>query len=392
VRIRRSERLAFRAETYPIPDIARFLRGEAAVTRAERLLAASAGTGEEHPISREQLAALLDVPAARWIEPDVAGLDEGTAAVLARHGWLLREDDDSARARDEAPSSARWNPYAAIYHALTRWRGVQTRDELPVAAESAATVERRAERLRSYGTPPPVFHDRRGRASVELPVPEGDGELRRALLERRTTRAFDRRSSLPTAALGTVLYYGFGCQGVARVSDELELMRRASPSGGGMHPIEAYPLVLRAEGVDPGLYHYRPRDHGLELLERLDEDDARGLALSFVAGQEYFVDAQALVVLTARFERTFWRYRDNDRAFSVVLMDAAHISQTLYLVSAELGLGAFVTAAVNAADIDDALGLDGFHEGTVAVCGFGVRSTARPGLEPDFEPYAPDRA
>jgi putative peptide maturation dehydrogenase len=173
------------------------------------------------------------------------------------------------------------------------------------------------------------------------------------------------------------------------VTDELELVRRASPSGGGLHPIEACVLVARVEGVEPGLYHYRARDHALELLQALDEQGVRALALRFVAGQEYFVDAQALCVLSARFERSYWRYRDNNRAYAVVLMDAAHISQTFYLACTELGLGAFVTAAVNVAEIDEALGLDGFREGALAICGCGIPATARPGLEPEFQPYAP---
>lgn len=366
------------------------------MTRAERLLAASASTGTEHPITLEELAALLAVPAARWVELEETELGEMRAAAFAEQGWLLFEDDADARSRDEALSSAHWNPHAAIYHALTRWHGVRTRTELPPVADSAELAELArkggAELTRRYGPPPAAFHDRGGNRTVGLPVPNGGGGLRRALAERQTARAFDRRASIPTDALGTILYFGFACQGLLQVSQDLELVRRTSPSGGGMHPIEAYPLVARAEDIDAGLYHYRARDHSLELLEQLDEGAVRDLASGFVAGQEYFVDAPLLVVLTARFERSFWRYRDNDRAFQVVLMDAAHISQTLYLVSAELGLGAFITAAVNAADIDDALGVDGFREGTVAIWGCGVRAPARPGLEPEFECYAPASA
>jgi nitroreductase len=47
----------------------------------------------------------------------------------------------------------------------------------------------------------------------------------------------------------------------------------------------------------------------------------------------------------------------------VALMDAAHLAQTFYPVCAELGLGAFVTAAVNGANIEKRLGLDLFTEG-----------------------------
>jgi nitroreductase len=65
-------------------------------------------------------------------------------------------------------------------------------------------------------------------------------------------------------------------------------------------------------------------------------------------------------------------------------MDAAHLSQTLYLVAADLGLGAFVTIAVNARDIERELGLDGVGEGVVAMTGCGPRVNGWSPLEMRF--------
>ena len=100
-------------------------------------------------------------------------------------------------------------------------------------------------------------------------------------------------------------------------------------------------------------------------------DEARAAATAFVCGQTYFGDAHVQVVLTARFDRAFWKYRNHRKALTALLMDAAHLSQTLYLVATELGLGAFVTAAINNTDIEERFGLDGYREGVLAVCGFG---------------------
>jgi nitroreductase len=72
-------------------------------------------------------------------------------------------------------------------------------------------------------------------------------------------------------------------------------------------------------------------------------------------------------------------------------MDAGHLSQTLQLVCTDLGLGAFVTAAINAANVDERLGIDGFEEGAIAACGFGVAAAPDPLLEPDFAPFEPRR-
>ena len=89
-----------------------------------------------------------------------------------------------------------------------------------------------------------------------------------------------------------------------------------------------------------------------------------------------------------RFYRTFWKYRKHQRAYGVILMDAAHLSQTFYLVCAELGLGAFFTAAINGSNVEEKLGLDGFTEGAVAICGCGAPAQNNY-IDPVFQPYVP---
>jgi putative peptide maturation dehydrogenase len=238
-----------------------------------------------------------------------------------------------------------------------------------------------------FGMPPPAFRARDGER-VALPTIERDGQLYETLMRRRTTRSFDPERALPLRDLAAVLRYVFGYHGFARLFGEITTLKRTSPSAGGFHPVEAYPLLLGVDGVLPGLYRYDSRDHALDRLAPVDPVQGRELAAQFVCGQTYFAEAHALVVLAVRFERAFWKYRNHQKALAAVLMDAAHLSQTLYLVCTELGLGAFVTAAVNNADIDERLGLDGYREGTVAVCGFGIPAAERSPFDPVFEPLA----
>ena len=60
--------------------------------------------------------------------------------------------------------------------------------------------------------------------------------------------------------------------------------------------------------------------------------------------------------------------------YRVCVLDAGHLSQTLFLSATEQGLGAFITAAINEVDIERAFGLVGFVDGPLAVCGFGIRA------------------
>lgn len=155
-----------------------------------------------------------------------------------------------------------------------------------------------------------------------------------------------------------------------------------------MHPIEAYPIVSNVRGVEPGIYHYDGRRHLLELLSPLDADEAPRTVTRFLAGQDYFGDAHVSIVLTARFLRSHWKYRRHQKAYVGILMDAAHLSQTLYLVATDLGLGAFVTVAINGREIEERLGLDGIEEGAIAVCGCGVRAPGDSPLELRFSDAA----
>ena len=104
------------------------------------------------------------------------------------------------------------------------------------------------------------------------------------------------------------------------------------------------------------------------------------MATSFMCGQDYLGTAHVSFVFTARFFRSYWKYRRHQKAYATILMEAGHLSQTLYLVSADLGLGAFVTSAINSRDIEARLGLDGVSEGVLAMAGCGCRG-------PDGSPW-----
>jgi putative peptide maturation dehydrogenase len=272
--------------------------------------------------------------------------------------------------------------FAALYHFLSRWEGVDVWHELP----ESELADTEAELVRRWGRPPPPFASRGGK-TVSLPSPTRSGALYELLERRCTTRGFDVAQPMSLEELSVLLYHTFGCRAYARLEAELVVVRKSSPSGGALHPTEAYPVVRDVAGLEPGVYHYDAGAHTLETVATLSADEVRELAVRLAAGQPYAADAHALVVLTSRFVPSFWKYRKHDRAYAVLLMDAAHLSQTFQLVCTELGLGAFVTAAINSADAEDELGLDGFSEGALALCGCG--KPAKSPLDLEFLPYEP---
>lgn len=92
-----------------------------------------------------------------------------------------------------------------------------------------------------------------------------------------------------------------------------------------------------------------------------------------VAQQHWFADAHVVAVLAPRFDRTFWKYRQHAKGYRVVALEAGHLSQTLYLAATDVGLGAFITGAINEKELEQAFGLDPMSQGALAICGFGWR-------------------
>jgi putative peptide maturation dehydrogenase len=176
----------------------------------------------------------------------------------------------------------------------------------------------------------------------------------------------------------------FGAQATEEPAPGIFMLKKNSPSGGGLHPIEAHVLAQRVDGLAPGLYHYHCIDHALEPMPGPVADALAAAAHELVAGQGWFAQAPVLILLVARFQRNFWKYRQHPKAWKVVQLDAGHLSQNLYLSATELGYGAFITAAINDACAEKLFGLDGIGTGAVAVCGFGKR--AAEGANTEFDP------
>jgi putative peptide maturation dehydrogenase len=366
------------------------LRGETRLVSEPALYALSALTGEETPVTRAEVELAIALPADAWTEAEAG--DANALRALAAKGVVVCEEGDERlaelRRRDERLDGEGWNLYGALYYFMTKWRDVDLRAE-GVPELAPLTRAQLEGYVAEQGPPPSPFHALDGdTASVELPLARREGGLYDALAGRKTTREF-AAEPLTLDELALVLYEVYGVHATAPIVGELISIKRTSPSGGGLHPVEAYPLVANVEGIAPGLYHYRAEDHVLELVEALAADEVRTLTARFVCGQTYFASAAVSIVLTARFFRNHWKYRRHQKALGAILMDAAHLSQTLYLVAAELGLGAYVTAAVNALEIEERLGLDGYGEGVLAVSGFGRRPPGRSRFEPNFTPYVP---
>ena len=399
--IKRSRYFVVVFEDQPVVDLGAFLRGRAELSYETRISVISPVAEATHLLTPGELELLRRIPERRWTAKSqitaAHEVSEESLDDLVAKGLLISDADDpvaeSMRQREEGLAGCPWHPLAAAYHLMVKnpW-GLDQRDEqiidVAVTPESQAAADRF---VAKHGMPPAPFHEVPGDGeSLRLPLIEKQGGLYRALAARKTVRAFDSGRPMRQEDLATALYYVFGCHGHASLTKGLVVLRKTSPSGGALHPVEVYPLILNVAGVAVGLYHYRVRDHSLVRLRRLERWEAEAIAVGMAAGQGFAAEANVLLLMTARFNRNFWKYRHSVKTHSVVLKDAAHLCQTFYLVCADLNLGAFYIA-YDGPFIEEALGLDGIHEGAIGLAGCGVRLSEGVDHSLDFEPYTPGK-
>ena len=113
-------------------------------------------------------------------------------------------------------------------------------------------------------------------------------------------------------------------------------IRKVYPSGGSLHPLEIYIVVSKCTGLNRGLYHYRPLDHGLDAIKDFDEDAERLLSDAIRSIGRVVDDIPLLFVISSRFRRTAWKYKSI--AYSALLKEVGALYQTMYLVATAMGL------------------------------------------------------
>jgi SagB-type dehydrogenase family enzyme len=211
------------------------------------------------------------------------------------------------------------------------------------AHDAAALFHVNSANLRSRAVPLALDYDHRPPRFKSFPranrirLPAGHFRVAQtvgaALQHRRSCREFALRR-LPLTVLSQILYLSHGVRGVRDVEGE-KVLDRCSPSAGGLYPIELYVATQMVDGVPDGIHHYDARFHRLEqVLAGTFHHQLADLTI----GQDMIRTANLVVVLTAIFRRTMWKY--GVRGYRYAWLDAGHVGQNLYLAAGAMQLGA----------------------------------------------------
>lgn len=261
---------------------------------------------------------------------------------------------------------AAWNPAAGFFHFSTK--------DTRFAPDQWAALEQLKAQARHAPMPLPV-KNYRGTNTWKLPWIASETEFPAILKNRRTWRKFGH-GALPLEKLAQALQLTFGIQRWVRVPGLGRAALKTSPSGGCLHPVEAYVLAQRVKGLPRGLYHYNAASHRLEWIR---EGPSQPILTKNLGYQWWFAKAPFLVLMTVVFGRTRWKY-DFPRAYRSILIEAGHLCQTFCLTSTWLGLAPFSTIAYTDTQWEKWLGLDGISESVIYVAGAGMRPTNAKGM------------
>jgi SagB-type dehydrogenase family enzyme len=302
---------------------------------------------------------------ASEVPPDARPTVERLIDALHAHGWLRRRDDAPDPIEQGLDRWGAWNPAAGFFHSASRsTRFVELDQHVEQLGQQAATWPMPA---------PSKSYEHAG--ITRLPKPSGRGGFPRVLKERRTWRRF-ASAPVDLEAFSTLLHLTAGVQSWVTARGEGRVPLKTAPSGGARHPIEVYVLARRVRSLDPGIYHYASADHALERLSAAEKLPAFD---EILPTQSWYRDAAALVLFTAVFERTRWRYR-SPRAYRAVLLEAGHVCQNFCLTATWLGLAPFCSMAIADAVAERALGIDGVSEAVLYAAGVGTRPALRGGM------------
>lgn len=215
-----------------------------------------------------------------------------------------------------------------------------------------------------WANQPDPFRRFHGAPLVRLPLLKPDEEPLSPAYDAIYRRDAVPSQSLTLKTLSRFFELALGLSAWKRAG-ESEWALRNNPSSGNLHPTEGYVLLPPIDGLDlaTGLYHYAPKEHGLELRADFPSRDIARLLAAFPPDAFLFG-------LTSVFWREAWKY--GERAFRYCNHDVGHAIGSTRIAAATLGWRMVL--------------LDGVDQNTAAML-LGTHRTADLG---EAEPEHPD--
>ncbi len=193
---------------------------------------------------------------------------------------------------------------------------------------------------------------------IQLPEPDAavltERDINACVSQRRSRRQF-AAEDIPLENLSYLLW---ATQGIQEVVGDGYASFRTVPSGGARHPLETYVVANRVSGLAKGVFRYLPCGH--RLLFEFDGEDVSAQLAEAACGQAFVGEAPVTFIWTCVPYRCEWRYPLE--APKLILLDAGHACQNLYLACEAMGYATCAIAAYEQDAMDRLLRVDGENE------------------------------
>jgi len=192
-------------------------------------------------------------------------------------------------------------------------------------------------------------------AEIALPSPsyKGSVSVEEALKARRTHRSFQSRP-LTLKQFSQILWGAYGV-----TAQKYGSFLKTAPSAGALYPLDIYGVVGQGsvETLAPGVYHFRPENHAIELVK---QGDLRAEVARQALQQMWMAKAPLMLVITGEYNRSSMKY--GLRGATYTHIEAGHVGQNVFLQAEAIGLKAGIVGAFNNQQIIRAMGLSTSHD------------------------------
>lgn len=163
-------------------------------------------------------------------------------------------------------------------------------------------------------------------------------------------------------AISRLLYFTNGVTGIMQYPTGQSLCLRAAPTAGGLYPTETYLATRGLSGLSDGIYNFHVSDH---TLVPVWEGNFWNEFERYCVYHEAIGQSQLLVVLTAVYQRSAWRYQE--RAYRRILLDTGHVLGNLTAYALEEGFVPYPIGGFFDSELNRLLFLNESDEGVLAV-------------------------
>ncbi len=183
------------------------------------------------------------------------------------------------------------------------------------------------------------------------------------LQARKSSRSFSKDKTMTYDQIGEFLFHTAMIIHSTPQDGQLDFLKRAFPSAGGIHDLEFYLLINKNDSFKRDVYYYHPQRHGLYQLQVQDKYLDEITQNAMVALGSIKVMPPVIVILTSRFMKMRSKYERIAYRNTILSVGAAF--QTMYLTGAAMNFSTCALGSGNPGLFAEAIGVDPLEEGAV---------------------------